>query len=133
MTKKTLLTTELIDEIVQLMARGATDKVVSQIIDVRPETFCAWKNKGRADHPEPIYRKFYDRYNQAKGRRALRWIENVADEKWLLTHHPDTREEFATLTTLKTESAVTVTNDANEYIKAIDNYRKTLRAQENQA
>lgn len=103
------------------------------MIGIHRSTLWEWKRRGRdPNEREPIYGAFYERYQQACGLRTLTWIEGVKDTRWLLERHPNSKEEFATLTTLKTESAVTVTSDVQEYIKALDNYRKTLRKQENQ-
>ncbi len=102
MTRNTILTVTLIDEICDLVSRGAVDSIVCKMIGIHRCTLWDWKRRGRdPNEHKAIYGVFYERYQQARGLRTLKWIEGVKDVQWLLTHHPDTRDDFVTLTTLK--------------------------------
>jgi len=100
--KLTTLNEDLINEICDYMKLGATNIVVCRVIGVHQETFLRWLQQGKdymmdgADI-DPIYGLLYTKYEEARGRRVLSWLEKVKDPKWLLQRHPDTKNDFAEL------------------------------------
>lgn len=106
--KMTQLNTDLINEVCEYLAFGATNISVCRTISVHPETFNLWLRKGRelvrdGIECDPIYGELYLRYQQARGQREVSWIERIKDPKWLITHHPDTKQQWAELRYQKNE------------------------------
>ncbi|MGZ4847082.1 MAG: hypothetical protein ACXV2E_04250 [Halobacteriota archaeon] len=137
MTRKTMLTAPLIDEICDLVSRGACDVTVCRILGIHRSTLWDWKRRGRdSDERECIFSEFYERYERACGYRTLAWIEAVeraGHYKWLLQHCPDTRDDWTDVVMVKRKGTLKVRADeVKDYIDRIDAYRKTLKEQGNQ-
>jgi hypothetical protein len=94
-TKRSMLETQpaLIDEICDYLAQGATDVCVCRILSINYNTFARWKLMGQEGNND-IYQEFYNRYQKAQGHRELDWLDGI-DGKWLLTHHPSTKNDYA--------------------------------------
>ncbi|MGZ7188463.1 MAG: hypothetical protein ACXVIR_11570 [Halobacteriota archaeon] len=139
MTRKTMLTATLTDEICDLVSRGAVDSTVCRIIGIHRSTLWDWKRRGRdPDAREPLFGIFYERYQQACGYRTLAWIESLqrkGEFKWLLTHSPDSKQDWADVREIKKETklSVDINAEVKDYIDRIDAYRKALRELENQS
>ena len=119
-SRPTNLDDELIEEICGYLDKGATDVCVCRIIGVAPTVFHGWKRKGQDESTHEIYHKFYEEYEKHKGYRELAWLEKVGDPKWMLTHHPDTKNAFAEIRYQKDEYSGTLTKlEAAERKKAI--------------
>jgi hypothetical protein len=93
--KRSMLETQptIIDEICGYLAQGATDVCVCRIMGINPQTFARWKVRGQEGKGD-IYDEFYRRYEKAQGFRELSWLEGI-DGKWLLQHHPTTKNDYA--------------------------------------
>jgi hypothetical protein len=119
--KPTTLDDDLIEEICEYLKRGATDVGICRIIGIAPNTMARWKRDGQDESSNPIFQKFYREYEKNKGHRELNWIEQVGDPKWLLTHHPDTKNSFAEIRYQKDEYSGTLSKlEAEARQKAIE-------------
>lgn len=105
--KKSRLITEegLIEEICEYLDLGATDTCISRIIGVNPATFIQWKTRGQEENGDK-YEEFYQQYQLHRGKRELSWLDGI-DGKWMLTHHPDTKYNYAEPRFEKHEYSVT--------------------------
>lgn len=119
--KPTILDDDLIEEICGYLKRGATDVGICRIVGISPNTLMRWKRDGQDENSNPIFQKFYAEYEKNKGYRELDWIERTGDPKWLLTHHPDTKNAFAEIRYQKDEYSGTLSKlEASERQKAIE-------------
>lgn len=101
-TPSMLAETQLIDDICNCVADGATDTAICRALGIYPSTFTEWKKKGR-DGIEP-YRTFYIRYEQATGLREIEWAKQACrDAKWALTHHPKTKVQWSEMRNFREE------------------------------
>lgn len=120
----------LIQEICGYLAQGATDTCVCRIIGINPVTMSTWKTKGK-EHNGDIYETFYMEYQRSRGHRELAWLKDI-DGKWMLTHHPDTKNDYAEMRYQKQEfsmSAIEEEARKSEMQKKIDEGLKNLEFQ----
>lgn len=138
--RQTQLNEELIEEINGYLKRGGVDITICRIIGVHPQTFIRWKNYGRrvlqGDKTlNPIYGIFYRDYQMHRGKRELHWLDLVGDDaKWLLKHHPDTREQYAEMRYSRQELTGTLTAGESaerqkDLDKALDESLSTAKRQ----
>jgi hypothetical protein len=112
--KLTTLNEDLITEICEYLMLGATNIVICRVIGVHKETFSHWIAMGKSCMLEdadvdPIYGLLYSKYEEYRGRRVLSWLEKIKDPKWLITRHPDTKQEWAELRYQKNELSGEIT------------------------
>lgn len=91
--RPTYLTSELITVIVDLLKRGATVESLCGIIGIDDSTFYEWQAKGK-EQEDTIFVDLVEAIRAARGRWELKHIENIKDDKWILTHHPLTKERW---------------------------------------
>jgi hypothetical protein len=100
---------KLIDEICDYLRQGATDTCICRIIGINPATFSHWKSLGKEENGD-VYESFYREYQINRGKRELAWLDGI-EGKWLLTHHPDTKNDYAEVRYQKQEFSLTAAEE----------------------
>ncbi|MGB8218746.1 MAG: hypothetical protein WCE94_15715 [Candidatus Methanoperedens sp.] len=113
---------EVINECVRLISLGATQRTCARKLGLSDQTLTDWKKKGReTDDPINIYRIFLVAIEQAFADWELIQVSQVDDHKWLLVHHPSTKDDWAEKTISKQEiqqkTDISLSDDLVEFIQ----------------
>lgn len=87
MSRKTLLTQELISNICKYISAGVWDYVAAEAVGVSQTTFYRWLQEGEAEEPDPLKREFWESVMAAKAKaraNAELRVHHEKPETWLL-------------------------------------------------